>query len=640
MLTAEEIISSLNDEQKVAVQNYIGPSFIVAGPGAGKTFTIIRRTQYMIVNGVKPENILLFTFTNKAAKEIKERIAKAVGEDTANLITTGTYHSFCCRLLRQYGDKLGFTKKFTIFDSDDSDKILKKICKGTNVDPKKLKTYISHQKRQLITPQKASLNRNDNLANFYDAYQKELFKENAMDFDDLIFNTIKLLQSHPDVLIKVNARWQYVTADEFHDSSASDIKLIQLLSGRKQNACFILDNDQSIYSFRGADLDAVLKTQTLFKDLKIYNLNQNYRCSGTIVEASKSLIAHNPVTIKKNIFTENPDGNKILVFEEKTNVEEGIRIAKTIMLFKQKYDMDYKDMAILYRTNRQSRAVEDALLKYKIPYEILSGINFYQRKEIKDILAFMKLIINPHDAVAFERVVNIPKRGVGEATIAKIIDESRSHIPPIDLISACASTKGLRNPGKTNILKFHEQMKELQEKVNTLTVPEFILEIIKTINYYGYLEEEFEDEYEDKVQNVMELIDLSHSFLSIEEMLEQTSLDRKEDEGDNSKVQLMTMHMSKGLEYPLVFLIGCNKGTSPHMNSLGSIKAMEEERRLFYVGMTRAKKILVLTRSLFTMHQGGGWMKTEKSPFLDEINPIYLYEYSSKKKSSNNIKRR
>lgn len=582
LLTAEDILNRLNEEQRIAVENFQGPSFIVAGPGAGKTFTIISRTQYMILKGVNPDNILLFTFTNKAAKEIKERIAKAVGDDVASQITTGTYHSFCCKLLREYGDRLGYNKRFTIFDSEDTDKILNKICKGSNMDPKKVKKYISTQKRQMITPQKASLNRTDHYATFYDSYQKELFSQNAMDFDDLIFNTIKLLQNHTDVLLKINARWRYVTADEFHDSAPSDIKLIKLLSGMRQNACFILDNDQSIYSFRGADLDAVLSTQTMFDNLKVYNLNQNYRCSKTIVEASKSLIANNPVAIKKDIFTNNPEGDKILLYEEKTNVEEGLRIAKTIMVLKNRFERKYEDIAILYRTNRQSRAIEDALLKLKIPYEILSGINFYQRAEIKDILAFLKFIVNPYDAVAFERIINIPKRGIGEASIKKVLDESRSHMPPISLLEACNSTQKLRNPAKTNIKEFYNAINTLKRDMNEYTVPEFIARIVEVFNYYDYLEHNDPETYEDKVDNVMELIELSNSFLSIEEMLEQTSLDRKEDDEDKSKVQLMTMHMSKGLEYPVVFLAGCNEGTSPHFNAIGNIKAMEEERRIFY----------------------------------------------------------
>ena len=631
MVTAEEILNRLNDEQKEAVKNYVGPSFIVAGPGAGKTFTVISRTQYMILNGVQPEKILLFTFTNKAAREIKERIARAVGEDVASQITTGTYHSFCCKLLRQYANKIGFTKSFSILDSEDSDKVLKKLCKGTNVDPKRLKSYISKQKRNLVTPAKASMDRNDNYAMYYDAYQKELMKENAMDFDDLIFNTIRLLQTHPEVLIMVNARWQWITADEYHDSAGSDIKLIQLLAGRKQNACFILDNDQSIYSFRGADLDAVLRTQTIFKDLKIFNLNQNYRCSETIVEASKSLIAHNPVTIKKNIFTTNPKGGKILLYDEKDAAQEGLRVAKSIQVLNKKYKTDYRDIAILFRTNKQSRAIEDALLKYKIPYEILSGINFYARKEIKDILAFMKFIINPFDLISFQRIVNIPKRGIGDASIEKIVDESRNHIPPISLLEACTSVKKLRNPAKDNIKEFYNLIEELRAEKDNLTVPEFIQLIIIKTCYYDYLEADDPESYDDRVQNIFELIDLAHDFLSIEEMLEQTSLDRKEDEDGDNKVQLMTMHMSKGLEYPVVFLVGCNEGTTPHFNSIGSAKAIEEERRLFYVGMTRAKQLLILTRFQFARHQGGGWMKTEASRFLSEIDEQYIHSHKDSK---------
>lgn len=595
-----------------------------------KTFTTITRTQYMIANGVKPENILLFTFTNKAAKEIKERIAKNIGEDAAKEITSGTYHSFCCKLLKKYCEKLNYKKGFTIFDSEDSEKVLKKLCKGTNADPNKLKGYISAQKRNLVTPQDASLNREDKLATFYDSYQKELFKQNAMDFDDLIFNAIKLLRFHPEVRLKVNAKYQYITADEFHDSAKSDIRLIKLLAGKRQNVCFILDNDQSIYSFRGADLDAVLQTRNMFKDLKIFTLNNNYRCSGTIVEASKSLIAHNPIEIEKTIRAVKPQGDKIIVLEEKTDALEGLRIAKNIMTLHKKYGYNYKDIAILYRTNRQSRAVEDALLSLRIPYEILSGINFYARKEVKDILAYLKLLVNPYDTVSFERVVNIPKRGLGEGSINKIIDESRSHIPPIDLITACNQTSGLRNPGKNGALLFYATMKEIQEKMNDLTPPELVREVITKFKYYDYLEEEYEDEDErqDKIENVMELIDLSAQFLTIEEMLEQSSLDRSigEEDEEKGKVQLMTMHMSKGLEFPVVFLIGCNEGTSPHFNSLGNIKAIEEERRLFYVGMTRAMNLLILTRAKTSLQAQGGWIKNKPSRFLREINPKWIHE--------------
>lgn len=589
----------------------------------------------MILNGVDPSKILLFTFTNKAAKEIKERIAKAVGEDTARKITTGTYHSFCCRLLREYADKLDYTKKFTIFDSDDSDKVIKKITKGTSIEPKYLKSYINKQKRNLISPEKASMNRDDNFAMFYHEYQKELKKQNAMDFDDLIYNAVRLLQFHPDVLLTVNARYQYITADEFHDSSSIEIKLIKLLAGIKEHVCLILDNDQSIYSFKGSDLQAILNTQNMFKNLKIFNLNQNYRCSKTIVEASKSLIAYNPVTIKKNIFTENEEGNQIIVYNEKDATYEGLRIAKTIEILHTKQKINYSDIAILFRTNKQSRAIEEALLKLKVPYELLSGINFYSRKEIKDILAFMKFIINPYDIVSFERIINIPKRGIGDVSFNKIVEESRSYIPPINLLDACLSTPKLRNPAKKNILEFHKLISDLKEDINNLTVPEIIQEILKRTDYYNYLEKEDPDNYDEKVQNIFELIDISYSFLTIEEMLEQTSLDRRNDEEEENidKVKLLTMHMSKGLEFPVVFLAGSNEGTSPHFNSFGSASLIEEERRLYYVGMTRAKQLLIITRYEFSRNHNGGWMKTNPSRFLKEINPKYIHSYTPKSNS-------
>lgn len=321
-----------------------------------------------------------------------------------------------------------------------------------------------------------------------------------------------------------------------------------------------------------------------------------------------------------------------ILYSEKDSAQEGLRIAKTIQVLHAKYKTPYEDMAILFRTNKQSRAIEDALLRLKVPYEILSGINFYARKEIKDILAFMKFITNPYDLVSFQRIVNIPKRGIGEATIEKVVDESRAHIPPISLLDACTSTPKLRNPAKKNILEFHKLIEELKEQVDHLTVPEFIQLILIKTCYYDYLEATDPDNYDDKVQNIFELIELAHTFNSIEEMLEQTSLDRKEDNDDEEgKVQLMTMHMSKGLEYPVVFLAGCNEGTSPHFNSLGSTTAMEEERRLFYVGMTRAKQLLIMTRFEFTRHQGGGWMKTTPSRFLAEIDEKYIHSHETKK---------
>lgn len=630
MLTQQEILDKLNDEQQIPVKDYLGPQFLVAGPGSGKTHTLVSRTEYMLVDGIKPENMLLFTFTNKAAREIKERIANAVGEEIANKITMGTYHSFCCRILRQFGANLGYKKGFSIYDADDSKKICKELTKDSNIDFKALVSYISGQKRKMISPQRAmelAVSNQDPYAKLYGDYQDRLFNQNAMDFDDLIYNTIRLLQNFPAVLAKVNNRYLYISADESHDSSGADIELIRLLAGEKQNVCFILDDNQSIYGFRGADIDSVLNIRNIFPNLKTYFLNQNYRSTETIVEASKSLIAHNSNQIEKNIFTDNPKGDKIIVFEEGTAQLEATRIVKTIQLLIRKYGYSYKDVAILYRTSGQSRIIEEIFLRYKIPYEILSGINFYSRKEVKDILAFIKFLCNPYDLEAFSRIINIPKRGIGDKTIEKIVDECNNHLPPVDAVTACKTLldKGdIKGKAKGGVSQFIQTYDTLNSNKDNLTVPELISEIIKLTSFYEYLQSEDEDKYDDKVSNVMELIELSYSFLSLEEFLEQTSLDRKEDEDTDNKVHLLTMHMSKGLEWPAVFLIGANEGTNPHFRSLGSNRDIEEERRLMYVAMTRAKKNLFITRPK-KVQLNGYFMDGKISRFINEIDKRYIY---------------
>lgn len=551
-MTKQEILDRLNEEQQKPVIDYLGPQFLVAGPGSGKTYTLVSRTQYMIMDGINPSNILLFTFTNKAAKEIKERISNAVGESVAAQITMGTYHSFCCRVLRNHATNLGYKKGFSIYDSDDSKKIIKKIVKGSDIDHNSLMSYMSNQKRKLLSPQKSmedATNANDNYSRFYGEYQDQLFNQNAMDFDDLIYNTIRLLKSFPEILAQINNKYQYISADESHDSSSADIELIRLLSGTKQNVCFILDDHQSIYGFRGADIEAVLNIKTIYPNLKYYYLNHNYRSTNTIVEASKSLIANNANQLEKDIFTNNSIGDKIITFEENNTQLEAIRVVKTIQLLTSKYGMQYKDIAILYRTSNLSRTVEEIFLKYKIPYEILSGINFYARKEIKDLLAFIRFIANPYDLASFTRIINIPKRGIGDKTIEKIMDESQSQMPPLDALTACKNLiaeSQVKGKAKTGISQFIAIMDHLISVKDDLTVAELMSEIIKQNNYYEYLKDEYEDDYDDKLCNVMELVELSYTFSTLDEFLEQTSLDRKQDEDADNNVQLLTMHMSKG----------------------------------------------------------------------------------------------
>ena len=595
----------------------------------------------MILDGLNPSNFLLFTFTNKAAKEIKKRIANAIGEDLASRITMGTYHSFCCRILRQYVSKdednliLGFDRNFSIFDMDDSKKVRNKI-KDDTIDERKLADYISKKKHKMISPSEAMKNIDDPYAKFYDLYQEELYNQNAMDFDDLIFNCIRLLEIYPNIKEKINNRYKYISSDEYHDSSAADIRLIQLLSGEDCNVCFILDDNQSIYSFRGADLQAVLNIRNLFPELKTYFLNQNYRSTNMIVNASKSLIKKNTNQIEKEIFTENVEGDPVIYIQEADPSYEALRVIKTIALVKKKYGYNYNDIAVLYRTSAQSRAVEEMLLKYDMPYEVLSGVNFFERKEIKDIVSLICVISNRFNVERFTRVVNIPKRGIGPKTIEKIIDESRSDLIHTDLIAACkevlnkpSKEGGLTGKAKEGITQFVELIDNIRDVMDDLTLPELLAYVIKETNYYEYLQSEDPDKYEDRLGNIVELVQLSYTYGSLEEFLEKACLDRKTSEEEEDRVQLLTMHMSKGLEWKCVFIIGANEGTCPHARSIAFESALEEERRLFYVAMTRAEKNLFILRPKRVMFNGF-FTTARPSRFISEINSKYLYKNESK----------
>ena len=363
-MNKQDVLKTLNEEQKIPVQNYKGPQFLVAGPGSGKTRVLIAKTQYMILDGVNPRNILLFTFTNKAAKEIKDRIKNALSEQVANQITIGTYHGFCFRLLKQYTAALDYKSGWNIIDAEDSDKILKSILKKHDIDIKIVKSFISQQKHKVYTVDRCkSLNLDTEMIEYYEQYQKELKKNNVMDFDDLILNTILLLESNPDILEKVNKRYRYISADESHDSSKSDVRLISLLAGSEQNVCFILDDDQSIYSFRGASMQSVLNIRKHFNNLKIYYLNQNYRSTKNIVAASKSVIANNPHPLEKQLFTNNVEGSKVIVMKESTSNKEAVKVANMILLLTSKYHYKKSDIAILYRTSAQSRVFEEVFIR-------------------------------------------------------------------------------------------------------------------------------------------------------------------------------------------------------------------------------------------------------------------------------------
>lgn len=632
MTTTEEILNGLNDDQKAAVLDFEGSCRILAGPGAGKTATVVRRTQYMIHKGIDASSIMLFTFTNKAAREIKERIAKAIGDD-ARKLTVGTYHSVCVRILKQYADYIGFSKNFTIFDTEDSNRILQSLTKGLNFDNRKAAEYISSCKDKMILPsiamQNAQSELEQQLADVYQSYQNELKAQDAMDFDDLISNTIHLFERNQEVLDIINNKYRYITADEFHDSSARDIRFIELLAGETKNVCMILDDEQSIYSFRGADISSVLKIDKIFSDLKTFVLQRNYRSTQTIVKASRSLIAKNKHQLEKNIFSKNETGTPLVFFTENNQSDESLRVLKLIMLLTRKYELQYKDIAILYRMSYLSRALEDKLITGNIPYRIIAGTPFYARKEIKDILCYARLVYNPYDFEALRRAINEPKKGVGDSSVEKIIEYARTtYDNPIDAITACKEIKLKGKPAK-GLEQFNVIIEKLQEIAETGSASEFIQCAINDTSYKEYLfKTEETGKAEEKYANLIELIELANTFDTLEELLQNTSLDSQIDEEgntDDNQVQLLTMHASKGLEYPAVIIVGANDGITPHWRATES-KSLEEERRLFYVAMTRAEKYLFMTRPKMVMQQGR-LIPSSESRFIKDIDKEYIQKY-------------
>lgn len=987
--TKSEILKSLNEDQKKPVMDYQGPSFILAGPGSGKTFTITSRAAYMIEEGVNPENILLFTFTRKAAEEIKERVSKMIGKK-AELMTVGTYHSVCARILRRYAHYLGYENNFSIYDEEDKNNLLKSIVVDDRIKPHTVANYISHWKSKMISPQRAleiAENTYEHLsASYYQEYQRKMKEENALDFDDLIYQTVLLLRNHHDVYEKITSRYQYIIADEFHDSSVLDIELIKLLGGEKQNVCMILDDEQcllpgtmiktsdgdipvekvtkstelivasghgetykaypekisskkykgkiikittesgnvlqgtpehcvfarqnpvfdkqyvylmyekelgyrigrglnakygnvkneheagpipkkfdalwilkvcdiaeeaiywesyfshkygipryglhsanedkdavshkliednvkklakdeflflehphyrlsgttgsdkshkeklvldlvmfgkseteasnkdnyylhkhallcsnaknsefanmtkkhvdegwfkknnehctfskgsidydalyknahsiinempdseirykailtenkdefdftplshvrvgmtvpvekegkiveervvdvefldyvgpvydidvklyrnyiaegivvhnSIYSFRGSDIEAVLNARNHFDGLKEFVLRQNYRSTSTIVEASRSLISHNRVQIKKEIFTENEKGEQIVYFECNNPEEESIKVVKIIMGLLRTKEFDKKDIAILYRMSYLSRAIEEALLKNGIPYEIVGGLPFYSRKEIKDIMSYIRLIFNPFDSQAFERAINVPKRGIGPKSIEKIYSFAKSsNNVKMNLVEACKHVE-LKGKAKQGINQFNEIINTLQEAYEQESSPgELVKLVIELSNYKAHLMEH-EDEPEERIANIDELQLIASQYETLDDFINSMSLNAivdREDDENSDRVQLLTMHSSKGLEYKAVIIIGANDGTVPHWKA-ETLKEIEEERRLFYVAMTRAKKMLFITRPKW-VNFNGSVIRTKESRFIDEIDSEYI----------------
>ncbi len=647
-----ELLEGLNDKQYEAVIETEGPCLIIAGAGSGKTKVLTHKIAYLIQEkNVLPWNILAITFTNKAANEMKERIANIVGE-SAKDIWMGTFHSVCVRILRKFINRIGFDSSFIIFDTSDQKTMIKGCLKDLNMDDKMFNdrsvlAEISNAKNQMLNSAQYRATsigdfRKEKISDVYELYQKRLKDNNAIDFDDIINYTIQILKDNEDVLEYYSNKFQYVLVDEYQDTNKAQFNLITLFASKHGNITVVGDADQSIYAFRGADISNILNFEKDFKGTKIIKLEQNYRCTGNILKAANAVIQNNEAKYKKKLWTENEVGNLPVVYSAENEYEEGSYIVSQIQRLKREEYYHYSDFAILYRMNSQSRAIEDIFRRENVPYKIVGGLKFYERKEIKDIISYLRLIQNSSDNLSLKRIINEPKRGIGKTSldnIEKIANENDTSMYEVILH---ADQYGL-NRVYINSREFIQVMEELKSKKDELTISELIKQTLKKTGYTKALEDENTIEAENRIENLDEFLTVAIEFEEesaengLSDFLEgitlSSDLDNMEDTEDT--VTLMTLHSAKGLEFPVVFLVGMEEGIFPGYKSISEPKELEEERRLCYVGITRAKEHLFLTcskqRTIF-----GSTSCNSISRFLKEIPKELLdgYETISSDESS------
>lgn len=641
MKSKEEILAKLTDEQREAVIHYNGMMVISATAGSGKTSCIVSKVEYMLYCGIQPENILLFTFTKKAANEMKERINDRIGS-LSDKMSISTYHSFCSRLLRKYANLLGFTNDFSIYDSSESKSVLTKLLKKRKekiLTPDVARTYISKWKSSSISVNTAcNIKFNNALEHrtakyYYDDYQKQLKKQNAMDFDDLLYYAFKLLKDSREVREYVWNKYHYIIVDEFQDSSEQNVDFILKLGEDKHNICMVMDSNQSIYSFRGANIENVVNT-IINNNAKEYILNRNFRSTQNIVNASQTLIDCNNSVLKKNTFSENEVGDKIYNCSLKSPKAESNFVSQIITYLTTKKGYSFDDIAILSRVNSSSRIIEDTFIANQIPYDVVGGLGFYERKEIKDIVSYLKLALNPYDKEAFERAITNPKCFVSDTTINKLEDmlydgkiDDADMVSEYDLISVIeAYGKAFNKRTHNSLDKFAKTIRSIQSKIEDgYKLNSIISWLISEIKYKDYIRkyDKVVENHINREDNLEELTNLASQFETLRDFIEFVVLNSavKEDNQENNKVHIMSVHASKGLEFKVVIVIGMNESVFPHKRAIqeGSIK---EERRLFYVAMTRAKELLFLTHS--TTGYNGRFSVFTPSRFLDEINQDYI----------------
>ena len=643
-----DYLEKLNPPQLEGVINTDGPCMLIAGAGSGKTRVLTYRIAHLMKSkGVDPFNIMALTFTNKASREMRERIEQVVGMDARNL-WMGTFHSVFARILRAEAHHLGYPNSFTIYDTDDSKQLIKQVVKEMGLDETQYKANIiynriSGAKNRLVSWQEYlsnallmgddAANLRPEIGNIYKNYSLRCFKSGAMDFDDLLFNTDKLFKEHLEVLNKYQHRIHYILVDEFQDTNLCQYFIIRKLAAVQQNICVVGDDAQSIYAFRGADITNILNFEKDYPDLRIIKLEQNYRSTKNIVQAANSVIAKNKAQIPKDVWTANEDGNLIELIKAVSDNEEGKLVASSIFEEKMQHQVKFSDFVILYRTNSQSRAIEEALRRMNIKYKVVGGLSFYQRKEIKDLLAYLRFSINQQDEASFRRTINLPKRGIGDSTVDKIVVAANDHAISIwEVLQNAASFLGGRAAGQID--DFVAMIKRFELEIQRKDAYEAASEIAKGS---GLLRELYSDKTVEglsRYENIQELLNAIKEFTDDPEredkglgaFLQEVSLLTGQDEDkdkDPEKVTLMTIHMAKGLEFSYVYIVGMEEDLFPSQMMLSSRAELEEERRLFYVAITRAKRRLFMSYAL-TRYRFGRLKNCEPSRFLDDVDPNYV----------------
>ena len=635
---------TLNKEQQEAVQCTEGPLLILAGAGSGKTRVLTYRIAHLIEDcGVNPWNILAITFTNKAAGEMRERVDRIVGYGSES-VWVSTFHSACVRILRRYIDRLGYDTNFTIYDTEDQKTVMKDVCRRLELDPKLYKeravlSVISNAKNEYISPNEFQLQargdfRMEKMARAYLEYQKELKKNNALDFDDLLVKTVELFQSCPDVLESYQERFRYIMVDEYQDTNTVQFKLISILAKKYHNLCVVGDDDQSIYKFRGANIKNILDFEEVFPDAKVVKLEQNYRSTKHILDTANAVIAHNRGRKEKALWTENGEGEPVFFQQFQTGYDEAEYVAGEIRKKIRNGEAEYKDFAVLYRTNAQSRLFEEKFLYANIPYKLIGGVNFYSRKEIKDVLAYLKTIDNGKDDLAVRRIINVPKRGIGNVSLNKV--QNYAEDMGMSFFEALEDAEHVPGLGRAaiKIQPFVTLIHELRLRLADMSLEELIEEILDRTGYSQELKDEDTDEAKARLENIDEFISKAVSYEKGEEhpslsgFLEEVALVADIDslEESDNRVLLMTLHSAKGLEFPYVFLAGMEDGLFPSYMSIAAdnpTEEIEEERRLCYVGITRAMKELTLTCARVRMIRGENQFNNI-SRFIREIPPELL----------------